>query len=281
MKTTQVILSTALVALMAGCQTEPKESEAYKQLLQEHERMMTESAQKDSTLTMVLSTFGRISDNLRAIRSKEGQLVGPPPAAEAGDVEESILADIQSIDGLLAENKKLIAQLRKQTKGSAEKIAQLETAIASLEQQVADKGSEVAALKQQLAGSNRAVQYWFGMYKDKEQLAALQEAEMNTAYYVAGSSKDLREKGVLTKEGGIAGIGATDKMKTEGLNKESFQQIDLSQTSAVVIGAKKARLATPHPDGSYTWENGGEKLVIQDKDEFWSLSKYLVVVMVK
>jgi len=136
-------------------------------------------------------------------------------------------------------------------------------------------------LKQQLAGSNRAVQYWMGMYMDKDQLAALQEAELNTAYYVVGSSKDLREKGVLTKEGGIVGIGATEKMRTEGLNKEPFQQIDLSQTSAVMVGAKKARLATPHPHGSYTLENGGEKLVILDKDEFWSLSKYLVVVVVK
>lgn len=281
MRTLHFLLPVTLVAVLAACQSEPQVDPAFTQLQQEHELLLTESARKDSAMTMVLSTFGRISDNLRTIRSKEGQLVGAPAGGDAADLEESILADIQGIDGLLAENKKLIAKLRKQAKGSAAQVAELEAAIGSLERQVADKESEVATLKQQLAGSNRTVQYWFGMYKDQEQIAALQEAEMNTAYYVAGSGKDLREKGVLTKEGGIAGIGATDKMRTEGLNKESFQQIDLSQTSAVVVGAKKARLATPHPHGSYTWENGGEKLVIQDKDEFWSLSKYLVVVVVK
>lgn len=281
MNTIKAILPLALAASLAACQSEPQEDPALTQLQQEHERVLAESARKDSAMTMVLSTFSRISDNLRTIRSKEGQLVGAPAGGDATDMEESILADIQGIDGLLAENKKLIAKLRKEAKGSSAQIAELEAAIGSLEQQVADKDSEVAVLKQRLAGSNRAVQYWMGMYKDKEQLAALQTAELNTAYYVVGSSKDLREKGVLTKEGGIVGIGATDKMRTEGLNKEPFQQIDLSQTAAVMIGAKKARLATPHPDGSYSWENGGEKLVIVDKEEFWSLSKYLVVVAVK
>jgi hypothetical protein len=281
MRTDLFLIPVTLVALLASCRSEPQEDPAFTQLQEQHKSLLAESARKDSAMTMVLSTFGRISDNLRTIRSKEGQLVGAPAGGDAADLEESILADIQGIDGLLAENKKLIAKLRKEAKGSAAQVAELEGAISSLEQQVADKESEVATLKQKLAGSNRAVQYWFGMYKDKEQLAALQAAEMNTAYYVVGGRKDLREKGVLTKEGGIAGVGATEKMRTEGLNKEPFQQIDLSQTSAVVVGAKKARLVTPHPHGSYTWENGGEKLVIQDKDEFWSLSKYLVVVVVK
>ena len=41
--------------------------------------------------------------------------------------------------------------------------------------------------------------------------------------------------------------------------------------------AKKAKLATNHPAGSYRLE-GADKLVITDPNAFWSLSKYLVII---
>lgn len=278
---TRTIIPVALVALLGACQGEPKESEAYKQLLADHEQTLQDLAQKDSEMSMVLNTIARVSDNLEAIRAREAKVSGPDPGAEVGDMEEHMMADIQSIDKMLAENKALIAKLRKEAKGSAEKTAELEKVIASMEQQVTTKDGEIATLKQRLASSNTALRHWITLYSDKDKQAALQQAELNTAYYVVGRSKELREKGVLTKEGGVAGLGATDKMKSEGLNKESFTRIDLSATTEIPVNGKKIRLATPHPEGSYVIIDDGEKLVIEDDAEFWSLSKYLVVVVVK
>jgi hypothetical protein len=77
------------------------------------------------------------------------------------------------------------------------------------------------------------------------------------------------------------GIGSTEKIKTGELNKGYFARIDLSETEEITIGAKRVRLATPHPEGSYTLVDGASKLVIDDPEAFWSLSKYLVVVVVK
>ena len=48
------------------------------------------------------------------------------------------------------------------------------------------------------------------------------------------------------------------------------------RTTEILLGAKKAKLATSHPEGSYRLE-GGNKLVVLDANAFWSISKYLVV----
>ena len=85
---------------------------------------------------------------------------------------------------------------------------------------------------------------------------------------------------MLTKEGGVVGIGSVNKLNTQGLNLEYFKQVDITQVLEVPIGAKKAKLITSHPAGSYKMdvvEGKTEKLTITDPNTFWSVSKYLVV----
>lgn len=57
---------------------------------------------------------------------------------------------------------------------------------------------------------------------------------------------------------------------------DAFTRIDVVRTTEILLGAKKAKLATSHPEGSYRLE-GGNKLVVLDANAFWSISKYLVV----
>jgi hypothetical protein len=104
---------------------------------------------------------------------------------------------------------------------------------------------------------------------------------LNTAYYAFGTSKELIKNNVLTKEGGFIGMGKTAKMK-EDFNKAYFTKVDASTTNEIVLGAKKAKLITTHPSGSYKIEGAdgkAEKLVILNSDDFWSASKYLVIVV--
>jgi hypothetical protein len=94
-----------------------------------------------------------------------------------------------------------------------------------------------------------------------------------------GTSKELKDNKVITKEGGVIGIGSTKKINTSDLNLSYFKEIDITQQSEIPINGKKAKLATSHPAGSYRFEGEVEKLVIVDPAQFWSVSKYLVVVV--
>lgn len=118
-------------------------------------------------------------------------------------------------------------------------------------------------------------------YEEATQESSVKTEKLNTAYYAFGTSKELIKNNVLTKEGGFIGMGKTAKMK-EDFNKGYFTKVDISTISEIVLGAKKAKLITTHPAGSYKIEGAdgkAEKLVITNAEDFWSASKYLVIVV--
>jgi hypothetical protein len=268
-----------LAALMFSCTTEPTTDPLVEQLEQDNARSIAQVSERDSVINELFGTMNRISENLRTIRSKQGQLLEPADAAEQGaDLEQRIMGDLQHIDGLMMENRQLVERLRQQAKGNAAALSELERTIAGLESNIQEKDAEIGTLKEQLASSNSSLATLIEMYRDKSQLSDMQRMELNTAYYVVGTTKELKESGVLTKEGGFIGIGGVNRLNTASLSTDAFQRIDVVRTTEFTLGAKKAKLVTTHPDGSYRLE-GGNKLVVTDADAFWSISKYLVVVV--
>jgi hypothetical protein len=266
-----------LTFLLFACSNEPTVDPVVDQLKQDNAGALAKVAERDSMINDLFGTMNRISENLRTIRSKQGQLLEPADAAEqSADMEQRIMGDLQSIDGLLAENKQLIDKLRKQAKGNAKALSELERTIEGLEASIAEKDTEIGMLKEQLASTNSSLATIIEMYRDKSQLSDMQRMELNTAYYVVGTAKELKERGILSKEGGVVGIGSVKKLNTSNLPADAFQRIDVVRTTEIALGAKKAKLVTSHPEGSYRLE-GGNKLVVTDANAFWSISKYLVV----
>jgi hypothetical protein len=102
---------------------------------------------------------------------------------------------------------------------------------------------------------------------------------MNSVYYAFGTSKELKEKNVITKEGGFIGMGKSTKLKDD-FNKEYFTKVNASQTTSIDIRAKKAKIITSHPSSSYKLigEKSVEKIEITNTEDFWSNSKYLVII---
>ena len=66
----------------------------------------------------------------------------------------------------------------------------------------------------------------------------------------------------------------------EDFNKEYFTKVDISTTNSINIGAKKAKIITTHPSSSYklVGEKPVERIDILNPTEFWSSSKYLVII---
>ena len=274
---TTIILTAALLTLLTACSDQPEVDPRIDQLKQDNARSLSQVAARDSVINDLFGTFNRISENLRSIRSKQGQLLAPADGAEQGaDMEQRIMGDLESIDGLLSENRQLLDKLRKQAKSSSASIAELERTVAGLEQSMQEKDVEIGTLKEQLASTNSSLATLIEMYRDKSQLSDMQRTELNTAYYVVGTSKELRDSGILAKEGGLVGIGGVNKLNTSALPVDKFTRIDVVRTQEITLGAKKAKLVTSHPEGSYRLD-GGNKLTILDANVFWSISKYLVI----
>lgn len=235
---------------------------------------------KDSTINNMFGSFNRISENLRAIREKQGLLSKGGDGVESGaDMETRIMGDLAAIDSLLNANKQMLARMRKDAKAQGGKIAELQKTIDELERTISERDAEISTLKEQLASTNASLASMIQMYQDKDQLASMQRTELNTAFYCVGTKKELTENGVLTKEGGFIGIGSVKKLNTEGMNKDYFKQIDVTQVMEIPVNAKKAKVVTSHPAGSFKMEGQVDKLVISDAAKFWSVSKYLVIMV--
>ena len=102
---------------------------------------------------------------------------------------------------------------------------------------------------------------------------ARQEKQINNAWFVYGTKAELKEQGIL--KGG-------EVLKDNDFNKDYFTEIDIRNVKNIKTYSKSARLLTTHPDGSYMLTkdgNGYYELHISNPSRFWSVSKYLVMLV--
>lgn len=238
--------------------------------------------EKEVVINDFLKSFNEIQDNLNEIKAKE-KIV----SSNSKDVElqktkkDEIMSDIQLIYDLMAKNKQKLASMGKKLKTANFKIAELEKLVANLTAQLEEKEGEVTELKAQLEKLNFELTNLTMNYEEEKDVSALKTEKLNTAFYAFGTSKELIKNGVLSKEGGFIGMGKSDKLNQD-FNKNYFTKIDAVQTTEIVLGVKKAKLLTNHPSNSYKLEGTKEKiekLTITNSEEFWSSSKYLVIVV--
>lgn len=241
-----------------------------------------EVGKKDSTIESFIRSFNQIQDNLDEIKEKEKIINTRSKEGDVKSKEEEIVSDIQLIYELMDKNKKKIASMSSKLKKSNIRIEELEKMLARLTSQVEEKDTQIADLKGQLERMNVELSTLQTTFEEVKQESELKTEKMNTVYYAFGTSKELTAQGVLTKEGGFIGIGKTAKLK-EDFNKSYFTKVDASTVKEIPLACKKAKVVTPHPSGSYKIEGEQgkkiEKLVINNSDDFWGTSKYLVVVV--
>lgn len=248
--------------------------------------------ERDSTLNDWLASFDEIENNLKVIKEKEKIITVNSSGAEVSkDRRHQILEDIKNINGLLDQNRKKIAQLNAQLKKSGNTITGLQNRIASLEESMKAYENEIAQLKTNLVNKD----FEIGQLNDhvvalndtltiKQETISSQTYKLNQAFLVSGTFKDLKEKGLLSKEGGFLGIGRKESFH-EDFSDSLFKEINITETKTIPVNSKNAKLITEHPTGSYEMVKEKENLVayiaIKDPEKFWKISKYAVVEIIK
>ena len=251
--------------------------------------------QKNNTILEFIDEMNEIQTNLDSIKAIE-KIISVEKASSVElktAAKDRIAEDISQINDLLQKNKALVKSLTNKYKASNAKITELETTIANMTKQMADKDADIASLTAELealhinvTNLNQQIETITAesakTIKEKEQAFEEQGNVMNTAYWASGTKKELADKNVIEKEGGVLGLGKTLTLKKD-FNRDYFQKIDIREFKQMTLNAKKAVLLANHPADSYhlTGTNKVDGLVIDKPDEFWKTSKYLVVVVEK
>lgn len=228
---------------------------------------------------------------------------------------------LKEIEGNLSEintNKELLVKLNKEVKGkksvaedikkhigsikalmenSRLKIVSLDKSLIKLRNESGDKSENILVLDRKIKGLTRELmskdmeisQLQFGLselqdlYQTEVQNSAELKYIINRAYYICKTSKELKDTGIVAKEGGFIGLG---KVKVLNANAQNtlFNEIKKDETEAIDLGVKKAKLLSKHPEGSYRFDGNTlmvNSIVIIDAQSFWSQGNYLVIEIEK
>ena len=243
--------------------------------------------ERDSLVNDYVETLNQIEMDLMAIKEKENLLdVQSQDPELAKDTKVQIAEDIQLIYSLIEENKKKVADLSRKLKNSGVEIAALNEKVRYLTGVIEERDSSMVALNQQLqdrdimiADLNTQKGELETVVADQKNTIAQQTNELNKAYFASGNYKELREKGIIAKDGGFLGLGKSKSLQ-DTVSTKYFEKIDITLTKSIPVNAKKAELITEHPSGSYEWVEENDQIVsmvINNPQEFWKISKFAVL----
>ena len=288
----QLLFSLILGILLLSCGN----SSEFEQLQAERDSLLQIANNKDETINDFIQSFNEIEANLETIKQKENII----SLKTHGNIElddaakDKINDDILAIYELMKRNNDKLTSLRKKLRKANIKASEFEKMIQRMTKQLEAKAEEINTLKNDLvrlnidienlnfeiANLNSNVDTLLAEGEVKDELIEIQDQKLNTAYFVFGTKKELKKNNIITSEGGFIGIGRMQKLM-ENFNKDYFQIIDIRTTTSVPLLTKKAELITTHPANSYFFAGGEQidSLVIKDPVQFWSVSKYLVIMV--
>jgi DNA repair exonuclease SbcCD ATPase subunit len=290
----KLLVIFAFVPFLVSCNQEKLE-----QLSQENVELKEESASKDSTINEFIRTINEIEENLALIKEKEEDLISISANAKgenAQNAREAIIQDLKSINNLMEENRQKLASLNEKVNNSDIRISEFNRMVSELNNGLEERKSEITNMQEQLKELKTVrenltftvdtleskVSDLSLANRNKEDMINQQINALHTAYVASGTYRDLKEKGVIDKKGGIIGIGSVKKL-VKDFNTDMFERIDITNTSSIPLNGKKATVITVHPTESYKITGEKEKdvdsLLITNPEEFWKASKYLVVVV--
>jgi len=274
------LLFTALFNFTSCADKEKEANPLADSLNEENNQLHGKLSEKEAALQEFVGHFNEIQGNLNTIKEKEKIVTNASSNGDVKNKQQQIKEDIQAIYDLLEKNKNLISSLTKKLKHSKLKLEGLQTMIENLEKSNNVKDEEIAELKSKVEDLNNELTKVTANYKTVAKESEQKTEALNTAYYIIGTAKELKEKNVITREGGFIGIGKTTKVK-EDFNKEYFKKVNIEQATTINIGTKKVKIITSHPKESYklVGKNPFERIEITNHKEFWSASKYLVVII--
>ena len=239
------------------------------------------------------AAFNDIQQNLNTIKQKEHviDLNSIDSTEMTPAMKDQINSDILLIYELMQENEAALSTLKNRLNASGVKNQELEEALDLYDQQMAQKNEEITLLRERLE------QMDFDMQELNDQISDIQadlsdlsqvsdsqkdslekqDLLLHTAYYVVGTKQELKDNNVIDRNGILSKLTFD-----ANFDKSYFTEVDYRNLDEIPLNSKKVELLSQHPENSFTLvesNNKITKIIISDKDAFWSFSNYLVLLV--
>lgn len=285
--TTAFIAMLSAIVLLFSCETK-KEQEAV--VITTEDSLQNVLTQKENELNDMVCTLNEIQEGFRKINEAQGRVSVESRKGETNQ-REAIIEDMRTIQTTMQLNNELISNLKQQlrtaTASNSQLKATLESTISTMTAQMEELNSQIAALREELAKKDITIaeqDTQIGELKtnvsnleseneSRAKTISDQDKDLHTAYYVFGTKKELKNENIL--------VGG-DALQSETFNKDYFTKIDIRVDKVIRLYSKSATIKTTHPAGTYRLDKdskGQYVLRITNPEKFWSVSKYLVIIV--
>ncbi len=242
-------------------------------------------AERDNEINGMMATLNEINEGFREINEAEKR-ISIAKSGEGVSKAQQIRENMKFVSQTMNKNRELIEKLRNQLRDSKFSGDQLKKTVEALTKQLDEKEQQLQQLRAELDAKdihiseldekinnlNTDVTNLKTESSQKTQTITNQDKQINTAWFVYGTKKELKEQNILVK----------GKVLQSNFNKNYFTKIDIRVNKEIKFYSSSAKLMTPHPSSSYTLtldSNDQYILRITNPQIFWSTSKYLVVLV--
>ena len=282
----KLLLLLACVRFFSSC-GDMKKNQSLKA---ENDSLNIALAERDAELENIMAAFNEVQEGFRLINEAENRVDLQAGSMEGTSAAQKIRDDIRFISEKLQSNRTRIAELEEQLNNSKYASAQLKKTIAGFKQELEAKSQQIETLQTELAskniriaelddavaGLNQNVADLTAENAAKAVIVANQDVALNAAWFVFGTSSELKDQKIISKKF----LQKTKVLEDEDFNKDYFTQIDIRTDKEIKLYSKDAKLLTSHPEGTYKLTKDDKDqltLVITNPNKFWSVSRYLVI----
>lgn len=253
-----------------------------------NKQLINESEEREADLNDFIESMAMIMDNLNEIKLRQ-DLISEETRTDdhlGQDVRMQIQEDFKVIGELMEDNRQRLIQLNQQLRNSRIRVTEFEQMVASLTSDVEERNTEISVLRDEmkdLSNSNQQLTATVDSLEEEriENLNVIEQKteQLNTAYFVYGTRRELQDQEIIDKKGGLLGIGRTFLVNSN-INKDNFTRLNIADVDKVQLPGSSPSLISIHPEDSYFVETDQEEgvlLVIENPERFWSTTRYLVV----
>lgn len=287
MKATFFLLLALIISVVTSCNSNQGD---YQELQAERDSLALVQQRMQQEIESYFATMNQIELNIEKIKKAEN-IISMQSVTEDTDVDtrNKITDDLAYINEMLRSNREEVDQLKKKLKNSTIKSSELERTIARLTRALEEETQKVKeletkleekdALIYQLSDEIETISSSIEELKEENVVKSTtikqQDETIHTAWYVFGTRSELKEQNIITSDGWFR----PSRVLESDFNKNYFVRIDARKTKSIPLYSSKAKILSTHPRSSYSLEkeNNSFTLLITDTEEFWSVSKYLVI----
>lgn len=285
----KLFIGCACLALLASCNV--KNSSEYKALEAQNDSLAQLNAKNSGELTDMMDIINEVEENFNQIKEAEKYLtIESQGKGEMNtDTKSRVQDDFAMINDMLQKNKDEINKLNQRLKNSKGENSGLKKMVERLNAELQERGktiselqaalakrdAQIAELEMNVKNLNDNMETLSAQTQEQAETIKQQEKEINTAYYMFGTNKELKEAKVIS-----GGFLASTKVLSQNIEKSKFIKIDIRDLKSIPVYAKKAKLLSQHPKDSYKLEKDNTDnivLNITDYQKFWSMTRYLII----